>query len=430
MLERLRKWRKSPHRRPLILQGARQTGKTWLLQEFGRLDFSQTLYVNFENNEAAAALFEQDFDPHRILDMLGLLVLGRKTTPEDTLVILDEIQEKPRVLTSLKYMAEQAPEYAVCAAGSLLGLAMHEGASFPVGKVDMLQLEPLSFEEFLWAEGKKELADSLHGMALPLPFANKLNDSLRLYMATGGMPSVVNIWQETHNLQEVRREQRLLLQSYEADFSKHVPSGILASVRQSWDSIPTQLAKENKKFSYAAVRKGGRGRDFQDPLNWLQDAGMTRCVNCVNKGEEPLDAYRQEKQFKIYHLDVGLLACMAGVRPGIIAEGDKVYSEFNGALAEQFVLQELNAYMPDTTVYYWASGNAAEVEFVFCGPKGIVPVEVKSGNNLRAKSLKVFCDKYAPPQPVIVSNTPLAMDHGVLKVPFCYLWRLDELLGV
>lgn len=428
MLEQLREWRRSATRKPLILLGARQTGKTWLLQEFGRTDFAQTLYINFENDAAAAALFNGDFDVQRLIPLLGALK-GVRTEPERTLLIFDEVQAAPRVLTSLKYFAEQAPAYAVCAAGSLLGVALHEGISFPVGKVEFRFLQPLTFREFLEAEGQELLLgglDALPALNIPEPFAQKLADYLRSYMLVGGMPEAVQTWVNTHAIDRVRRIQQELIRAYERDFSKHVPAKEMDNLLYVWHSIPVQLARENKRFIYGAVREGGRGRDFERALQWLENAGMLRRVNAVSKGIEPLRSYEQDRFFKIYHLDIGLLGCMMEVRPALMAEGERIFSEFFGALAEQLVLQELQGYLPDKRFFYWHSGNSAEVEFVYTGEDGVVPIEVKDGANLRAKSLTEFRRAYCPPCSVIASHRPVQIDHEVLKLPLYHLHRLSD----
>lgn len=340
LLQELVKWKEKADRKPLILRGARQVGKTWLLKDFGAKYFEDVCYVNFEQKDTLSIIFEGVLSPKRIIEQLSLYH-AKKIQPEKTLVIFDEVQEMPRALTSLKYFAEEAPEYAICCAGSLLGVALHKGTSFPVGKVDFLDLYPLSFQEFLLANGEQMLVESiLEGNRNLLPFADKMTDYLKKYFVIGGMPSAVKKWLESNDYFEVDAVQQQLIDSYQNDFSKHAPSQMVEKIRYIWDSIPTQLAKENKKFIYGLVREGARAREYEDALMWLTDAGEIIRTYNVSKPDVPLKAYADLKAFKVYLLDVGLLRCLSELSPKVILEGSRIFEEFKGALTEQYVCQE------------------------------------------------------------------------------------------
>ena len=366
LIENLKEWKDKKERPPLILKGARQVGKTWLLIEFAKTCFKDMLYINFENMPNLNELFEGSIEPQRIIDMLGALN-GKKIIPEKTLLIFDEVQEIPRALTALKYFAEKAPEYPICCAGSLLGVALHKGTSFPVGKVDFLNLQPLTFQEFLKANKEQELVKFIEKTdytPFPQPFINKLIDYLKLYFVIGGMPAVVNTWLEYRDFAKVEEKQQAILETYQQDFSKHVPSAIVPKLRYLWNSVPSQLAKESKKFIYGLVRKGARAREYENALLWLLDSGFIRKVGRITKGALPLKAYEDLKAFKLYHLDIGLLRAMSELSPKAITESVRVFEEFKGALTEQYVLQELSS-MNFKSIYYWTSAATAEVDFVF-----------------------------------------------------------------
>lgn len=403
-LTKLQEWKDKPNRKPLIIRGARQVGKTWLMKEFGRTSFANTAYINFDNNRRMRILFEDDYDLKRIITALQI-ESGVKITPEDTLIIFDEVQEVPQALTALKYFYENAPEYAVVAAGSLLGIAMHQGTNFPVGKVDELQLYPLSFREFLLATENAPLVDLLDHLDWPLitTFKSKYIDLLRQYYYVGGMPEAVAAYVERGDFAEVRAIQNALLAAYEQDFSKHAPNNIVPRLRMVWQSIPAQLAKENRKFIYGMFREGARAKDFEVALQWLADCGLIHRVHRVSKPGMPLKAYHDLTAFKLYLLDVGLLAAMGDIDVRTLLGGNDIFVEFKGALTEQYVLQQLIAEV-GVTPYYWSSEHGTgEIDFLFQLDGTIVPLEVKAEENLRARSLRSFNEKYPGLRPVRTS---------------------------
>jgi hypothetical protein len=360
--------------------------------------------------------------------MLGALH-GKKIIPEKTLLIFDEVQEIPRALTALKYFAEQAPEYPICCAGSLLGVALHKETSFPVGKVEFLTLQPLSFEEFLLSNGEELLCDYIIKSkveALPQAFRDKFTDYLKLYFIVGGMPAPVLIWIEERDFNKVETKQLAILESYERDFSKHAPTNIVPKLRYLWNSIPSQLSKENKKFIYGLVKGGARAREYEDALLWLIDSGMIRRVNRISKAALPLKSYEDLKSFKLYHLDVGLLRVMSELSAEAITENVRVLQEFKGALTEQFVLQELAVNTKIRNVYYWTSDASAEVDFVIAEDSLVIPIEVKGGESLQARSLKVFRDKYETKLAIRTSLSNLSYDSGLLNIPLYVLWNLEN----
>lgn len=419
LLEELIIWKDSKGRLPLIIKGARQVGKTWLLKEFGRTCFKDTCYVNFEQSFALTDVFNGEIQPQRIIDFLSAFH-GKKILPESTLIIFDEIQENPRALSSLKSFAESAPEYTICCAGSLLGVSLHKNISFPVGKVEFLNLEPLSFEEFLMANDEQIIVNIIKNNnfeVIPEFFNNKLNDYLKLYFIIGGMPASVVTWLETRDFKLVEKKQREILLSYEQDFSKHAPKNIVPRIRHLWESIPSQLAKENKKFIYGLVKEGARAREYEEALLWLFDAGIIRSVSRVSKAGLPLKSYVDMKSFKIYHLDVGLLRNMSELSPDIIIDRTKVFEEFKGALTEQYVLQELSVIDQIKNVYYWKSEAFAEVDFVISYKNKVIPVEVKSGINPYSKSLKVYIEKYKPALSVRTSLKNIEFRDNLINIP-------------
>jgi len=429
-MDELIQWKNKHNRLPLILKGARQVGKTWLLNEFGRTTFGDVMYINFENAPGLKEIFDGDISPHRIIDLLGALH-GKRIKPQETLLIFDEIQEIPRALTALKYFAEAAPEYVICCAGSLLGVALHEGTSFPVGKVDYLTLQPFNFEEFLLANGESMLISFIkdNGMReLPKVMTDKLADYLKLYFVIGGMPAAVVSWLGTRDFSMVEKRQRDILETYENDFSKHAPKNIVPKLRHLWNSVPSQLAKENKKFIYGLVREGARARDYEEAMLWLLDSGLLRKVGRITKAAMPLKAYEDLKAFKLYHLDVGLLRVMSELPPDVIIDGTKIFEEFKGALTEQFVLSELTGKDFIRNIYYWTSEATAEVDFVFADNKNIYPVEVKAGENLQARSLKVYRERYHPRLAIRTSLSNLRVDDGLLNIPLYTLFNIQGYL--
>lgn len=425
VMESLVKWLKRKNRKPLIIKGARQVGKTWLMKEFGRQYFKYTAYVNLDHNERMEEVFDKDFDIQRILMALNIET-GVKIIPEETLIIFDEIQENPRVISSLKYFYEEAPEYAIVAAGSLLGVAIHKGVSFPVGKVDTVQLNPMSFREFLIAIGEhglvKLIDDKDYG--LMSAFREKYIDWLKKYYYIGGMPEVVASFLEEKDFTEVRYLQKQIIGMYEADFSKHTTERELPRIRMVWNSIPMQLAKENKKFLFGKIKEGARAKDFEIAIEWLQDCGLITKVYKVSKAAMPLKAYIDFSSFKLFLLDVGLLSAMSDLDGKSILEKNKVFTEFKGALTEQYVLQQLISDTEYIPYYYTETKSEGEIDFVVQKGAGIVPVEVKAEENLRAKSLKLYCEKYAPEEAVRTSMSDYREQEWMKNIP---LWAITNL---
>ena len=386
-------WKDSPNRKPLILKGARQVGKTWLMLEFAKQAFKAFVYVNFEDDSRLGAIFETDFDIDRIL--FALRTATKKSIDENTLILFDEIQAAPRALTSLKYFYEKAPQYPVIAAGSLLGLSVHEGVSFPVGKVDFLEILPMNFHEFLEATDNSNYVELLnsgdHGTIDV--FSDKLIDLLKLYYVVGGMPEAVQSFANDRDLLAVRRIQKNILNSYDSDFSKHVPNSEVPRIRMVWNSIPAQLSKENKKFIYGMLKEGARAKTFEVALEWLKDSGLISKVHRVKKPALPLVAYEDFAAFKVFMTDVGLLCAMANVDVDIILNGAQVFEEFKGALTEQYVFQQLKA-KRNMQIFYWSAENSSgELDFVVQDEEKIYPIEVKAEENVQAKSLRFFVQK-------------------------------------
>lgn len=430
LMNDLKKWAANTNRKPLIIKGARQVGKTWLMTEFGRSCFNDVFYLNFENTPGMDELFAGDIQPMRILDYLSALH-GRRIVPGETLLIFDEVQEVPRALTSLKYFAEEAPEYAICCAGSLLGIAMHRQTSFPVGKVEFLTLEPISFEEYLMANHEQLLLEAVYSLsleAIPAVFIQRLTDYLKQYFVVGGMPAAVVKWLETRDYDEVEKIQSAILESYEQDFSKHAPHNIVPKIRHIWHSLPAQLARENKKFLYGLAREGARAREYEDALLWLRDSGLIRQIYRISQPSIPLKAYVDTKAFKLYHLDIGLLRVMSELSPAIIVHSDAIFREFKGAMTEQYVLQQMASLPEVSSVYYWATEATAEIDFLFGYSNQVIPVEVKAGENLHAKSLRLYRDKYNPPVSVRTSLTNLHYNEGLLIIPLCVYFNLFRLI--
>lgn len=424
-LEQLIHWKQSKRRKPLIIEGARQVGKTWLMKEFGRQAYDHTVYINFDANSRMAALFASDLDTERL--MMGLeLYAGHKINPENTLLIFDEVQEVPRALASLKYFYENAPQYHIVCAGSLLGIALHQGTSFPVGKVDFLKLSPLSFPEFLMATDRAQFADLLNARDFPMitNFKQTYQDALKQYYFVGGMPEAVQAFAENKDFNEVREIQKRILAAYEQDFSKHAPNEIVPRLRMLWNSIPSQLAKENKKFVYGLVREGARAKDYETALMWLSDCGLVHKVSRVSTAGIPLKAYEDLKAFKLFLLDVGLLGCMAGLRQHTLLDGNDLFVEFKGALTEQYVCQQLKAATDLDVFYYTNDRGSCEIDFVVDTGDQIVPVEVKAETNLRAKSLKVYQEKFAPAICVRTSMADYQKESWLVNLP---LYAIDQL---
>lgn len=392
-MQQLYDWKEKEVRKPLIVRGARQVGKTWLMKEFAASAYKQFAYINFEDNEVMKDVFQKDFDIERIL-MAIQLVTGVVVDVE-TLIIFDEIQEAPRGLTALKYFQEKAPQYHVIAAGSLLGIAMHRNDSFPVGKVDFIDLYPLSFSEFLAAIGQESFASLLEkkDWTLISTFRSKFVDFLKQYYFVGGMPEVVNAFVERKDYAVVRQLQQNILDSYDRDFSKHAPIAEVPRIRMVWRSVPSQLAKENRKFIYGVVKEGARAKDFELAIEWLIDAGLIYKINRVKKSGIPLSAYEDFSAFKLFMLDTGLLGAMSGLPAQALLDGSALFSDFKGAITEQYVLQQLKS-KKGLNIYYWSSDSSrGELDFLLQRDMDIIPVEVKAEENLQSKSLRVFVEK-------------------------------------
>ena len=417
-IEKLYKWKNSKRRKPLIIEGARQVGKTWLMKEFGEQAYADTVYINFDSNSRMADLFSADLDTDRLI--MGLeLYAGRKINPENTLLIFDEVQEVPRALASLKYFYENAPQYHIVCAGSLLGIALHQGTSFPVGKVDFLKLYPLSFSEFLMATGNERFAELLKNKYYEMitSFKQTYIDALKHYYFIGGMPEAVQSFAESKDFNEVRAIQKRILAAYEQDFSKHAPNEIVPKIRMLWNSIPSQLARENKKFIYGLVREGGRAREYETAIMWLSDCGLVHKVSRVNAAGIPLKAYEDLKAFKLFIVDVGLLGCMTGLRQRTLLDGDDLFVEFKGALTEQYVCQQLKT-IEDLGIYYYTNDRGScEIDFVVDTGEQIVPIEVKAETNLRAKSLKTYRERFEPELSVRTSMADYKKEDWLLNLP-------------
>ena len=427
-IEKLLKWKQSKRRKPLIIEGARQVGKTWLMKEFGRQAYKDTVYINFDSNSRMAELFAPDLDTERLI--MGLeLYAGRKIDPEKSLLIFDEVQEVPRALTALKYFYENAPQYNIVCAGSLLGIALHQGTSFPVGKVDFLKLYPLSFNEFLRAIGEERFAELLdkRDFQMITSFRQTYIDALKQYYFVGGMPEAVQSFAENKDFNEVREIQRKILAAYEQDFSKHVPNEIVLRLRMLWNSIPSQLAKENKKFIYGLVREGARAKEYETAIMWLCDCGLVHKVSRVNTAGIPLRAYEDLKAFKLFLVDVGLLGCMAGLRQRTLLDGNALFVEFKGALTEQYVCQQLKTIENLDVYYYTNDRGSCEVNFVVDTGERIVPVEVKAEINLKAKSLKTYREKFSPEVAVRTSMADYKKEDWLVNLP---LYAIDQIAQI
>lgn len=425
----LKKWKESQNRKPLIIRGARQVGKTWLMKEFGKKYYDQCAYINFDDNTRMKKLFDEDFDLERIIQGLKI-ESGVNIEPQNTLIILDEIQETPKALKALKYFCENAREYHIISAGSLLGVAIHGGTSFPVGKVDFLDLGPLSFFEFIDALEENELLQLLKNNDFDMinVFETKLKEYLKLYYYIGGMPEVVSYYIENKDLVEVRKIQKKLLDAYEQDFSRHAPSNIVPRIRQLWNNVPTQLAKENKKFIYGLVREGARAREYEIALSWLIDCGLIYQVNRVNNSKVPLSAYQDFSAFKLYLLDVGLLSAKAGIDAKTLLKGNDIFEEFKGSLTEQYVLCQLKQ-CTELDVFYWSSDTGtAELDFITQIGRDNVPIEVKASENLQAKSLKTFVQKYNTKINVRTSMSQYRKDEWIINIPLYNIGNIEKIV--
>ena len=426
-IKSLQKWKKDPRRKPLIIHGARQVGKTWLAREFGRQCYSSVAYIDFTNNPRMKVLFEQDLDIERILQGLKA-ESGIDIDPQNTLIILDEIQNVPAALTALKYFYDTVPEYHIIVAGSLLGLSVNHKTSFPVGKVDFMTLRPLSFREFLDALDENQLLELLTSGDIELisTFRDRYITLLKTYYFVGGMPEAVRTYIESKSWQKVRQIQNTILTAYDSDFGKHAPVSIVPRIRQIWNNIPAQLSRENKKYVYGLIRKGARAKDYELALSWLEDAGLIYRVSRIETPRIPLKAYENFDAFNIYTLDVGLLTAMTDLSAQTLLEGDEIFTEFKGALTEQYVLEELK----NRHLYaaYWSrdKGSQAEVDFIVQLDDLIVPIEVKAEENLQSKSLRVYRDKCKPSYVVRTSLSNYRKDDWLTNIPLYMISQIDN----
>lgn len=417
-MNQLLRWKDKDNRKPLVIMGARQVGKTWLMKEFGRTCYKKVAYISFYNNSRMNQVFQMDFDVERILMNLNIEA-GVTITSEDTLIVLDEIQNSPKALESLKYFCEEAPQYHIMAAGSLLGVAIHEGVSYPVGKVDLLDLYPLNFREFLCAMGENALSDALATKDYTLidNFSEKYLFWMKNYYYVGGMPGVVEEFRVHKDYNEVRQIQSDIVRQYEGDFGKHIDVKTLPRIRLVWDSIPIQLAKENKKFFFGQIKKGARSSDYEIAIQWLIDCGLIYKVNRVNEPHMPLKAYKSMNAYKLFMLDVGLLGALSELTADSILEGNDIFVEFKGALTEQYVLQQLISDTEYTPYYFGTEKSTFEQDFLIQKGKNVIPIEVKAEGNIRSQSLKVYCDKYHPEKAVRFSTLNY-MDQGwMVNIP-------------
>ena len=428
-LEKLKQWKEKKNRKPLIIRGARQVGKTWLMKEFGRTCFKKMAYVNFDSNTRMRQVFEGDINIERLILAISAET-GVSIDSRDTLLIFDEVQEVPKALTALKYFCEEASEYAIVAAGSLLGVAMHKGTSFPVGKVDFMDLYPLSFREFLCALGEMRFVEILDSSDTDMVtmFKSKYIDRLREYYFVGGMPEVVQSYLDSKDFNQVREIQKNLLNYYQQDFSKHAEATLVSRLNLVWNSIPMQLAKENKKYIYGQVREGARAKDFELAIQWLMDCGLIHKVQRIKKPGLPLKAYLDLDAFKIYLLDIGLLMAMVDLDARVIIDGNRIFTEFKGALTEQYVLQQLIADLGVEAYYYSTEKSSGEIDFLLQGKSSILPLEVKAEENLRAKSLKAFCEKYHPVCAVRTSMSDYREQEWMTNIPLYNICRIKKYL--
>jgi len=421
-------WKKTTSRKPLLIRGARQVGKTWLMKEFGEAQYDQTIYVNFEKNKRLKSLFTDDFDIKRVIIALQA-ESGLTIHPENTLLIFDEIQAVPEAITALKYFYEDAPEYHIVAAGSLLGVALHAQISFPVGKVAFMDMYPLTFLEFLDAIGENALVEILKSAdwTLITVYKSKYIDLLRQYYYVGGMPEAVLNFSKHSNFLEVRDIQKQILEAYEQDFSKHAPLEIVPRIRMIWNSIPAQLAKEHRKFIYGIIKEGSRAKDYELAISWLIDCGQVSKVCRTSKPAIPLKAYEDRSAFKLFLVDVGLLAAMGNIDSKTLLEGNTIFTEFKGALTEQYVFQQLNS-TNEYVIYYWsAQRSSAEIDFVVQYSSLIVPIEVKAEENLQAKSLKVYSEKFKPKIALRTSMSDFRKQDWLTNLP---LYAISELRNI
>lgn len=427
---KLKEWKESKNHKPIIIEGARQVGKTWLMKEFGKQYYEQVVYLHFDNNQKLTALFENDYEIPRLIEAFEILS-GIKINPDNTLIIFDEIQECPRALTSLKYFYENAPEYDIIAAGSLLGLMHHEGTGFPVGKVSFLNLYPMNFFEFARALGEEKLIELIEKKDFQMisVFKNDFEKLVKMYCYIGGMPEVVQNFVDNRNYKKVREIQKNILASYENDFSKHVSSNTVEKIRMLWRAIPSQLAKENKKFIYNVIKTGARAKEYELALLWLKDAGLVYQVNRIKKPDLPLIAYQDLDAFKLFIVDVGLLSALTNLDVKTILEKTQIFEEFKGAIAEQYVYQQLKS-VDDIPIFYWSNDSSrSEIDFVIQHGEYVVPVEVRAVKNLKAKSLNNFIQEYKSKKSVRTSLADYKLnDNNLYDIPLYAISNIEEII--
>ncbi|MDW7672079.1 MAG: ATP-binding protein [Bacillota bacterium] len=419
------KWKTKKNKKPLVIRGARQVGKTWLMKKFGETEYQNTVYLSFDNNQQMKELFDKDLRTDRIITGIELYA-GHKINPENTLLIFDEIQEVPKALTALKYFNENAPEFQIVCAGSLLGVALHQGTSFPVGKVEFMDLYPLSFTEFMRAMGKEQFVELLDqsNFDMATTFRQDYIDLLKYYYYVGGMPEAVSAFSEKMDFNEAREIQERILMAYEQDFSKHAPNESIPRIRMLWNSIPSQLTKENKKFIYGLIKEGARAKEYEIAMLWLTDCGLVHKVQRVTSPNLPLKAYEDLKSFKLFMLDVGLLSCMARLNQSVLLNGNGLFKEFKGAITEQYVLQQLITRKRLHTYYWTNARGSAEIDFLVDTGEKVVPIEVKAEKNLKAKSLKSYKDQFNPPISVRTAMLDYKREDWLINIP---LWAIETL---
>ncbi len=411
-------WKCSRSRKPLVVLGPRQVGKTWLIQEFGKRNYEKVVYLNCQSNPDLGRLFEGDLDPNRLLQ--GFQIIAKDSIdPATTLVVVDEIQDVPRALTSLKYFQEQRPDIHLATAGSLLGVALHKDSSFPVGKVNIVDLHPLDFEEFLRGVGEGQLADLLVEQDFDLisTFHNRLIELLGEYLFVGGMPEVVATYREGRSVSDTRQVQQEIVWGYENYFAKYATPSISRQIAQVWASMPTQLARENRRFVFGHVREGARSRDFEDAISWLQGAGLVHKVTRFTKPAHPARSYEDPKIFKLFVHDVGILGALSGLDPEVLINRSRAFVEFHGALTEQYVLQQIVAARNEVPMYWTPEKPTAEVDFAIERPSGLVPIEVKASENLRSKSLRSYIDRFSPSEAVRFSLSNYRLQEDLVNIP-------------
>ncbi len=426
LMQALKNWKVSKKRKPLVLWGARQVGKTWLMQEFGKREFGQAAYLSFFRNTRMQRLFQEDFDPGRIIENLQI-ACRTKITKENTLIILDEIQECPDALESLKIFCEELPEYPVICAGSMLGVNLHEGVSFPVGKVDELTLYPMSFREFLAAMDESGLLETLDNGDWDLISDNheRYINALRSYFFVGGMPEAVASFAENMDYTEVRRIQDSIIRQYEEDFSKHIPPNEWTKVQLVWRAVPTQLAKENRKFFFGQVKQGARMKDLENAILWLCRYGIVGRVPRVTKPSVPLASYAEQPAFKLFLSDIGLMGALSELDAETLLEGNAVFTEFKGALTEEYVYTQLLSDTELTPYYYSGEKSTYEMDFVVKIGRDVIPVEVKAEENLKSKSLKFYRDHFRPPLALRLSMSPYREQDWMKNIPLYAVSRIS-----